>query len=156
MEPKKTYKLDVFATLEQINRKNAEFYNDLTDEERKGFVPLIVMRWMSGMNSPLQIILLNEVVNPFVFSLFNHKDLLYKLLTVSSVKPQRYKWIKVKGKEHQHKHSIEVIRTHYGYSSAEAASVFPLLSSDTIMEMAEKHGLQKEELAKIKNELKNR
>lgn len=151
----KKYKLDIFATLEQINHKRPHFYQDLTDEEKKGFHPLIVMRWMSGTSSPLQIVLLNEVVNPFVFSLFEHKDLLYKLLTVAATKPQRYKWLK-SNKEHKHKHCVDVIRRHYGYNTQQSSEVFPMLSNEVIIEMAERQGLQKDELTKVKHELKER
>jgi hypothetical protein len=156
MDQKKTYKLDIFTVLEQVNRKNHNFYSELTDTERKGFIPLITMRWMSGTHNPLQIILLNEIVNPFMFTLFSHRDLLYKLLTVCAVKPQRYQWIKSNNKEHQHKHCVNVICKHYGYSIRQASEVFPLLSSETILDFAERQGIQKDELVKLKMELKNR
>ena len=151
-----TYKLDIFATLDQINHKRPFFYENLTEEERKGFLPVVVMRWLSGTSSPLQVILLNEVVNPFVFSLVNHKDLLYKLMTVCAVKPQRYRWLKAGGRKHPHKHSIEVIKRHYQYSTQQASDVFSLLSNEDIVGFAEQQGLQKEDLTKIKTELKDR
>ena len=114
------------------------------------------MRWMSGTSSPLQVILLNEALNPYVFSLANHKELLYKLATLCSTGPQRNKWIKLGSREHQHKQCIEVIKTHYGYSTNKAIDVFDLIDSDTIIWMSEQQGVTKETLAKIKLELKTR
>jgi hypothetical protein len=155
MEPKK-YKLDIFTTLQQINLKRVFFYNDLTDEERKGFQPLVTMRWMSGTKSSFQIILLNELVNPFVFSLSNHKELLYKLMTICATKPQHYSWLKMQDKQHKYKQSLSLISKQYGYSSTQAKEVFPLFSTEDILDMAETQGLQKEELVKLKAELKTR
>jgi hypothetical protein len=156
VEQKKTYKLDIFQTLGQIDNKNHNFYDELTIDQQKGFYPVIAMRWMSGTNVPLQVILLNELVNPYVYSLFNHKNLLFKLMTICTTKKQRYKWIKTNSDSHSCRHCIEVIKLHYGYNSQQAKEVFPLLSSTTIIDLASLHGLQKDEIQRITTELKNR
>lgn len=154
---KKTYKLDIFNTLGQINQKNTEFFQGLTEDEKKGFQPMVTMRWMSGTSSPLQVVLLNELVNPYVFSLPNHKDLLFKLMTLCSSGKQRNKWITRKDTDRVNcKHSIEVIKNHYGYSTQSAYDVLPLLNADTIISMAEDQGIQKDILTKLKAELKTK
>jgi len=155
MEQKK-FKLDVFETLGHINEKNIEFLNKVSDEERKGFQPLVVMRWLSGTSSPLQVHLVNELVNPYVFSLSHDKDLLYKLMTVCSVKKQRYKWIKPTSKGSNFTHCIDVICSYYGYSKSQASQVFHLLSDDDVLCIAEHQGIQKDEISKIVLELKQR
>jgi hypothetical protein len=152
----KKYKLDIFLVLNQLNKKNYEFYSNLEEEERKGFIPLVTTRWQSGTSDPAQIVMLSEFVNPFIFTLNKHPDLLYKLMTICTVKPQKYKWMKVKSTSHKHKHSIKVICNHYGYSTQQANEVYSLLSNDTILQFAEQQGLQKDEIQKVKSELKCR
>lgn len=112
------------------------------------------MRWMSGTTSPLQIILLNEVVNPFVFPLAGHKELLYKLMTMSSIGRQKNKWIKSEStKTHKHPNCIEIIKNHYGYNTSHAIEALSLIPPDVILEMADAQGVQKDIMVKIKVEL---
>lgn len=153
----KAYSLDIFTLLEQINNKDYFFYEELTDEERKGFVPLLTMRWLSGTDEPAQIVLLNEVVNPYVFSLHNHRNLLYKLLTICAVKPQKYKWIKNQSKNsNKLKHVVALLCKHYNYSSRRVLEIINFLSNEQILQIAEQHGLQQNEIQEIKKELKYR
>ena len=97
--------------------------------------------------------MLNEVVNPYVFPLFEHKSLLFQLLTVCSTKPQRYKWLKIKSHDSPHTRTIELIQRHYNYSRRQAKDALKLLSVDAILDMAEQHGYQKEQIVKLKAEL---
>jgi hypothetical protein len=49
---------------------------------------------------------------------------------------------------------MDVVMQYYDYGVREAKSVMHLLSADDIIGMAEELGFQKEELAKLKKELK--
>jgi hypothetical protein len=152
----KEYKLDVFQVLGQADKKNSFFCADLTEEEQKSFVPFVTMRWLSGTYSAYQIVFINELVNPFVFSLGTHKDLLYKLMTLCTTgKTQRYKWNKTISKKVSSKpHTISVIKEYLGYNTLNAIDAAKLLSEDDILDMAEKLGRQKDEMSKLKAELK--
>lgn len=152
----KNRSINIFTILEQIDNKNYLFYEELTDVERKDFIPLLVMRWLSGTNQPAQIILLNEVVNPYVFSLHEHKNLLYKLLTICSINPQKYTWVKKQSKNNKLKNTILLINKHYNYSTKKTIEILDFLSNDQILKIAEQHGLQQNEIKEIKKELKNR
>lgn len=154
----KKHGLDIFRTLGRINNKDREFYSNLSDEEKKAFQPFVVMRWMSGTKDERQIIFLNEFVNSMVYSSYNHKELLYFLMTIcSSGKSQKYKWVKAKNKKSSNlTETLSVLREYFDYSSSEAINALPLLTDDDVLECAEFLGRQPDEIAKIKKELKAR
>lgn len=147
--------LDIFNLLEQIDRKNYDLWDKLTEDQRKEFSPLVTMRWMAGTTDPVQIIFLNEIINVMVFPLGDKKELLLKLLTVcSNGTPKRYQWINYKtGGNKKKKLSTKLVADHYGISMREAEDTIKLFSSEEIMELAEVNGLQKDELKDLKKEL---
>jgi hypothetical protein len=154
----KKHKLDIFQTLNHISKKDRNFFRDLTDEEKKAFQPLIVMRWLTGTNDARQVYFINELVNPFVFSMYNHKELIYYLMTTcTSGKNQRYNWTKSSSKKSSSTPlSVSVIKDYFNYSTMHAIEALPMLSNDDILEYAEQLGRQKEDITKIKKELKTR
>jgi len=150
-----TYKLDIFRLLSDIdNPRNGDIYEKLTEDERKSFAPLVVMRWMTGTSDERQIMLLNEFVNPNVFTLSNHPHLLMQLLQVaSSKKSKRYAWLGVKSQK-KNVECLEVIKQYFGLSEREAKTYsFP--PQDELMQMAEELGWDKDKIAKLKKEFKN-
>lgn len=149
-------KLDIFRVLKQADLKNVEFYEKLTDEERKAFQPFLVTRWLSGTYSARQIYFLNEIVNQLVFSLANHKQLLWQLLTICTLgKPQRYVWNKLPSKTSVSRPaSTRVIADYYHYSTRRAAEALECLSGNDVLAIAETLGLETEDLTKIRKEYK--
>ena len=156
MTEKKQRSLDIFTLLEQIDRKNYSIWDSLTDEQKKEFSPLVTLRWMAGCSDPVQLIFLNEIVNPTVFTMGEHKEFLLKLLTVcSNGKPKRYQWINYKlGGSKKMKKSVELVMNHYRLSPKEAEDTRRLFSDEEILELAEAQGLQKDEIGELKKELK--
>ena len=154
----KTYKLDIFKLLSHISKKDMNFYNELDEQEQKGFVPTVTLMWLAGTNEARQVFFLNELVNPFVFTLYKHPKLLYNLMTCcTSGTNQRYRWIKSTSKKDTNKpESIAVIKETFKYSTLQALEALPLLSNDDILEYAADLGTQKDVIAKIKRELKKR
>lgn len=158
MTSPKKHKLDIFQVLGQISSKNADFYRNLTEEEQKAFQPLVVMRWLSGTRSAQQIYFLNELVNPFVFNMAKHKELLVDLMTICSPgRSQRYFWNKANGKRTSSMpKTVEIVREFLNYSSSEVIEVLPLLDNETIIAYAEELGKQPDEIKLINKELKSR
>lgn len=150
-------KLDVFDVLRHLDKKDRQYFKNLTEEQQKAFIPLIVMRWMSGTRNIRQIVFINELVNHLIFSLFKHKELLYYMLSVcGSGQTQRYMWNKTKSKSSSMPKTYIVLREYFDYNANQVVDIIPLLSNDDIIEYAEHLGRQPDELKIIKNELKNR
>ena len=99
MTNNKTYKLDLTVVLNAIDRKNYNFYNNLTDEERKSYTPLIYMRYLSSLadqnpNAAYAVIATNDIVNIGFWNLSKHPELQHKLLCLSSLGTNQYHpWI---------------------------------------------------------------
>ena len=150
-------KLNIFQVLARFNKKNRNVYTDLSDEERKGFHPLVIMRWLSGTSYRLQVMMLNEYVNPYVFSLNKHPELLSNLMvTSSSGTGGRVKWIKQSAKRpSKTPNVVNVVSQFYGYNKADAQAALPLLNSEQIMQYAEHLGIQPTDIKLIKKELKS-
>lgn len=149
--------LDIFSLLSRISEKNVEYFDKLTEQEAREFQPFVVMRWMTGTNDARQVYFVNELVNRYVFD-FRDKRLLYMLLTIaSSGQPQRYRWKKpASRKSASLSTAVDVIKKYYDYTSKEATDVLGILTNDQIMSHAEDLGLQKDEIAKLRKELKTR
>lgn len=148
--------LDIFTLLEQIDRKNYHIWESLTEEQRKEFSPLVTLRWMAGTTDPVQIIFLNEIMNPTIFNLGDKKEFLLKLLTVcSNGKLKRYQWINYKvGGSKKMKKSVELIATHYKLGPKEAEDTRRLFNEVELIELAEANGWQKDEITELKKEFK--
>lgn len=83
-------KLDIKRELQAVNNKDYDFYDSLTDEERKAFAPYILMRYVSNpQNRDAQewcIERANEYVNKNHWLLSkNHKSLLWKLYAAAGL-----------------------------------------------------------------------
>lgn len=150
-----TFKLDIFGLLNSLNSaKSGDIYSKLSDDERKGFAPLVVMRWMSGTSDEQQIMLLNEFANPYVFSLGKHPHLLMQLLQVSSSKTnKRYQWIGIKSKA-KNKEAIKVVAEYFEMSVRQAQQLNPFPPPEEILQMAEELGYDKTEITKLQKEFK--
>lgn len=148
-----TFKLDIFDLLGKLNDPKAgDIYSKLNDEEKKGFAPLVVMRWASGTSDARQIMLLNEFVNPNVFTLGKHPHLLMMLLQVANSKTnKRYSWLGIKSKK-KNSEALRVVQEFYDMSEREAKLLNPLPTNEELVEMAERLGWDKDEIAKLKKE----
>ena len=149
-----SYKLEIFDVLKEIDKKNVGFYDGLSDEHKKQFVPLLTMRWLSS-GTKLQTQLQNSILNPMVFKPHRHPGLLYKLMVATSDgKSKRYTWIKKKSKDKSAPTAIAAISTYYQCSKKDALRYKKQLSEDDILEMADELGYDKEQVKKLKTELK--
>ena len=126
-------KLSIQNEMAQFDRKNREFYDELTDEERKKFSNYLMIRWGSAVQGSrdlqeFYLISTNERLNKHFFAINRHPRLQW--LCATTVSPgmgtHRHQWIASKKKE--------------GNSSAirkQIAELFPNLKNDELDLMAE-------------------
>lgn len=99
-------KLNIANEMRQFDRKDRNFYKDLTDEERKKFSNFLMLRWGSAVEGSRElqefyVIALNERFNKHFFALSRHPELQW--LCATTVSPDmgtpRHTWIAPKKKE---------------------------------------------------------
>ena len=99
-------KLSIQNEMAEFDRKNREFYNQLTDEERKKFSNYLMIRWGSSVQGSRELqefylIATNERLNKHFFDINRHPKLQW--LCATTVSPglgtQRHQWIAPKKKE---------------------------------------------------------
>ena len=99
-------KLNIANEMRQFDRKDRNFYKDLTDEERKKFSNYLMIRWGSSVEGSRELqefylIATNERFNKHFFTLSKHPELQW--LCATTVSPDmgtpRHTWIAPKKKE---------------------------------------------------------
>lgn len=150
-------KLDLFGTLGKIDKKKVGFYQDLSEAERKQLAPLVIMRWLTGDDDITKLIMINELVNPYIFNLSKHPQLLTDLMTVcTDGRTSRYKWNKLEKKQPKYPKCIQAVQQYYGQSARRAKETLPTLTNDTILQHALDIGFQSDDIKLLKKELKGR
>ena len=116
----------------QFDRKNRQFYEELTDEERKKFSNYLMIRWGSAVQGSrdlqeFYVIATNERLNRHFFAINRHPRLQW--LAATTVSPglgtQRHPWIAPKKKE-----------PGTGTIKKQLAELYPHLKDDEIELMA--------------------
>lgn len=99
-------KLNIGNEMRQLDRKNRNFYRDLTDEERKKFSNYLMIRWASCVEGSRELqefylIATNERLNKHFFNIGRHPELQW--LCATAISPDlgtpRHNWISPKKKE---------------------------------------------------------
>ena len=99
-------KLNIVNEMRQLDRKNRNFYSELTDEERKKFSNYLMIRWASCVEGSREmqefyLISTNQRLNKHFFNISKHPGLQW--LCATTVSPDmgtpRHNWIAPKKKE---------------------------------------------------------
>lgn len=92
------YKLDLKTVLSNLDHGNKDFFNSLSDEEKKSFQPFVLMRFMSSVQNSeypeIALISINEIVNKHFWDISREVELNAKLLAACGYKKNMFhKWI---------------------------------------------------------------
>lgn len=130
-------KLDIFEVLRNLNRKNLKYYDGLPPDLQKAAAPLVVMRWLSGTSDRDQVLRLNQMVNPYVFSL--NAGMLFKLMAIAATgRDTKCSW--VGGKKKSNTNTIELLSRYFECSKIEAKGYVELYNNDDLLVFAEELG----------------
>jgi len=125
-------KLSIQNEMAQFDRKTRDFYNELTDEEKKKFSNYLMIRWGSAVQGSrdlqeFYLIATNERLNKRFFDINRHPRLQW--LTATTVSPglgtHRHVWISPRKKE-----------AGAGSIRKQLAELYPHLKDDEIELMA--------------------
>jgi hypothetical protein len=99
-------KLNIANEMRQFDRKNREFWDELTAEEKKKFSNYLMIRWGSSVDGSrdlqeFYVIATNERLNKHFFDIGRHPKLQWLLATTVSpdIGTPRHPWIAPKKKE---------------------------------------------------------
>jgi hypothetical protein len=113
---KRDYKLDIMEVLAAIDRGDRGYYAGLTDEERKAYKPLVIMRWMSALpdQNPANVFGLlatNDLVNVGFWELTQHPELQHMLMCAAGTGRKQFRsWIPMAGRKTKTRKLDEYLR----------------------------------------------
>lgn len=149
-------RVDIFEFLREVDSGNFEYFENLSEAQKKKFAPVVATRWMSCTRNTSQLQAVNALVNPFTFAFATkHKELLYKLMLIaSSGTEKRYKWIGKKKSGGTMPNTTTILAEYYKISKSKASGYAKMFTVDEVIECAENLGYDEAYLKKIKNEFK--
>lgn len=159
---KKKYGLDVFRLLEALDKRDFNFYKNLSDDEKKSFAGIVAMRWMSSVTGPksfqeYHIIAVNEVANKHFWNsaLANHPELQYLLLARAGTgQKMRHEWIKGPSNKSNTK-VYEFLKRVYPTANDDEYKLFlEMNTANDLVDLAKMMGMQDDEIKDLKKELK--
>lgn len=99
-------RLSIHNEMRSFDLKDREFYDSLTDEERKKFSPYLMIRWGSSVQGSRELqefylIATNERLNKHFFDVNRHPKLQWLMATTVSpgMGSHRHQWIAPKKKD---------------------------------------------------------
>ena len=140
--------------LPAIDRKDTEFYSNLTDEERKAFKPFVLIRFASSVeNRILQewcLCATNERVNKHYFDVASkYPDLVWALLTSTSagMGTQRHNYIKTKPR---HTVNSKLLDEFYPHLNEQELQILnSKYTKAELKQLARDHGWDEKDVKKI-------
>lgn len=151
-------KLSIGNEMLQFDLKNREFYDDLSEEEKKKFSPFIMVRWGALVegDADMQAFYLmstNEKLNKHFFDISStqHKKLQWLLSTTVSpgLGRQRHNWLAASKKETGDNKTAKFLREIYPNIKDDELDLLRRINSkDDIKHLAEQLGWGKDRIKK--------
>jgi hypothetical protein len=149
-------KLSLDATLQALDNRDLGYYDRLTDEERKGYSPFLLMRYMSSLSpqSPIQgyaVLATNDLVNLGFFSLGKHPELQHKLMCLAGTGRKQYRpYVGAKNAKSKTKVVDEFLMgLHPSMNTQELALLKSQHNKDTLKQLGKDAGLSDAEIKEL-------
>jgi hypothetical protein len=142
------YKLDIFKMLEAVDCKDYDFYDRITDEERKGFSPFTAIKWTSVVEGDQNLqhwylAATNHYCNKHWFDLGSeHRKLQWlELCAVSpGIGKQRHGYLKQKSKEKKSEHKKQLMELFPTMKEEDVEVLSSLVTKREVDEYIKQHG----------------
>lgn len=150
-----TDKLSIGNELAKLDAKDREFYDSLSEDEKKKFSPFLMIRWAADVSGSVDmqsyyLMSVNEKLNKnfFDISTTHHKKLQWLLATTISpgLGSQRHTWLAAKKKESSSK-SAKFLRTLYPHMKEDEIDLLGRINNtDDLKLLATRQGWTKEQI----------
>lgn len=146
MAPKQ-YKLDLASVLQAIDKGDMSYYSRLNEEEKKAYVPLVLMRYISSVtdqnkNVAYAVLATNDLVNVGFWQLDKHKELQHKLLCLAGLGTKQYRpWLAYKSRKSKNKIYEFLSQTYPELNQDEIEVMHSQLTTETFKDFLLKNGL---------------
>ena len=148
---KKERALNIQTVLKQADKRNFDYYSTLTEQGKKEFSPWVIQRWIA--NQKLEFV--EEITNPLISQV--PPEMAWRLFcAIGMPGTRRYGWDAPPKKLSGGKSEavVKLVAKHYRVSTRVAKTYLPNLTTDQILEMADREGFDKKQIAAIKKALK--
>lgn len=148
------HQVDIFSILNDISQGDTSFIDSFSEEELKSISPYVIQLWIKGADSNLdaRMVLTNELVNKYIFSLADHKKLLLKLLCAANGFGGHPYYQFKKKKTSSVSNLLKLLMEYYNINQTHATDALQLLSVNDITEIAESLGYDNKDIKKLKEE----
>lgn len=144
--------LDIKRELKAVDLKNYDFYDNLTDQEKKEFSPYVLMRYTANVQGDREIQewfveMTNELVNKNHWDLSkNHKALLWKLFAATGAGITTYHpYLKAKSKEKANKIEKLLVEIYPAMKMSEIKMLGAMMTKEDKEELFDKMGFDKKQ-----------
>jgi len=140
-------KLSIKNEMQQFDRKNRSFYDELTAEEKKKFSNYLMIRWGSSVRGSRElqefyVVATNERLNKHFFSVNRHPKLQW--LMASSVSPamgdQYHQWIKPKSKTNNNEVKKALAKLYPAMKQADIDVLATQVTKKELQELMKEYG----------------
>ena len=154
MKTKKEPAIALKDIMAALDKKDRGFYSRLTDEQKKAFVPWMMMRYASsaqGRNAAHYLFMVNELVNKNFSDVSKHPELQWLLMTAAgSGKVEFHPYIKPPNSKKKKDKLSEFVYSIYPNFKRDDIELFLLLNTrEDLKELAKDHGYDDKTIADI-------
>ena len=154
-------KISLDAVLQALDSRDFGFYERLTDEERKGYSPFILMRYMSSLSPQSReqayaVMMTNDICNIGFFNLGKHPELQHKLLCLAGLGRKQYRpYVGSKNAKSKTRVVDEFLMgLHPGINATELSILRSQHDADSLRELGQDAGLSKAEIKELVEDAK--
>lgn len=145
-----TDKLNIGNEMLQFDRKNRDFYDDLSPEEKKKFSPFLMIRWGAAVEGSAELqayylVSTNERLNKNFFDINTTQHKKLQWLLASTVSPgmgkQYHKWLAAKKRDSTNNKVEKFLEEVYPTMKTDEIKLLAKINTkDDIKQLAREHG----------------